>query len=91
MRKINSGSGRQKCNLAVNWRIRPLGKKLQLQFSKTPVGDSTKSRLWNGGHASKARGTILLVLELCMHTSSKDIVCVRACMHVRVHLTIPLM
>lgn len=45
MRKINSGLGRQKCNLAVNWRIRPLGKKIQLQFSKTTVEDSTKS-IW---------------------------------------------
>lgn len=45
MRKINSGLGRQKCNLAVNWRIRPLGKKIQPQFSKNAVEDSTKS-LW---------------------------------------------
>lgn len=55
MRKINSGLGRQKCNLAVNWRIRPLGKKIQPQFSKTAVEDSTKS-LENGSHAASEAG-----------------------------------
>lgn len=56
MRKINSGLGRQKCNLAVNWRIRPLGKKIQLQFSKTAVEDSTKIILRNGSHAASEAG-----------------------------------
>lgn len=87
MRKINSGLGRQKCNLAVNWRIRPLGKKLQLQFSKTADEDSTESMLEDGSHvASKAWGYRLVCsLELCKSTSVKTF------KTISVTLAIPLM